>query len=79
MLAMVESLKNSDLILESKMAELNQNKISLKPGWPDSVWKLYLGNKSHTTQLFSRILQNDCSKKTWDKGAKLVSAYEKLF
>ena len=40
----------------------------------------YLGNNnSHTTQLFTRILQNGCSKKTWEKGAELVSAFEKLF
>ena len=34
-------LKNSDFILESKMAELNQNKNSKQPDWPDAVWKLY--------------------------------------
>ena len=34
-------LKNSDFILESKMAELNQNKISKQPDRQDSVWKLY--------------------------------------
>ena len=39
----------------------------------------YLGNKSHTTQLFTRILQNGSSKKTWEKDAELVSAHEKLF
>ena len=39
----------------------------------------HLGNKSHATQLFTRILQNGCSKKTREKGAELVSAYEKLF
>ena len=34
-------LKNSDLILESKMAELNEN-INLKqPDQPDAVLKLY--------------------------------------
>ena len=30
-------LKNSDLILESKMAELNQNEISKQPDRQDSV------------------------------------------
>ena len=30
-------LKNSDLILESKMAELNQNKNSKQPDGPDAV------------------------------------------
>ena len=34
-------LKNSDFILESKMAELNQNKNSKQPDRPDAVWKLY--------------------------------------
>ena len=34
-------LKNSDFILESKMAVLNHNKNSKKPGRRDAVWKLY--------------------------------------
>ena len=34
-------LKNSDFILESKMAELNQNKNSKQTDRPDTVWKLY--------------------------------------
>ena len=29
-------LKNSDFILESKMAELNQNQNSKQPDWPDA-------------------------------------------
>ena len=33
--------KNSDFILESKMAELNQNKNSKQPHQPDVVWKLF--------------------------------------
>ena len=40
-LANFHRLKNSDFILESKMAELNQNKNSKQPGWPDAVWKFY--------------------------------------
>ena len=28
-------------ILESKVAELNQNKSSKQPDWPDAVWKRY--------------------------------------
>ena len=36
----VERLENSDLILECKMAELNQNK-SQQQGWPDAMRKLY--------------------------------------
>ena len=34
-------LKNSDFILESKIAELNQNKNSKQPHRPDPVRKLY--------------------------------------
>ena len=37
----VHRLKNSDLILESKMVELNKNKNSRQPDRPDAVWKLY--------------------------------------
>ena len=37
----VYRLKNSIFILESKMAELNQNKNSKQPDQPDPVWKLY--------------------------------------
>ena len=33
--------KNSDLILESKIAELNQNKNSKQLDRPDAAWKLY--------------------------------------
>ena len=34
-------LKNSDFILESKMAELNKNKNSKQPDRPDAVGKLF--------------------------------------
>ena len=34
-------LKNSDFILESKTAELNQNQNSKQADWPDAVWKIY--------------------------------------
>ena len=34
-------VENSNFILENKMAELNQNKKSQKPGWQDSVGKPY--------------------------------------
>ena len=40
-LADFHRLQSSDVILESWMAELNQNKNSKKTGWPDTVWKLY--------------------------------------
>ena len=39
-LGLVEKLKNSDFILESKMAELNQKKYSKHPDWLDAAWKL---------------------------------------
>ena len=37
----MERLKNRDFILESKIAELNQNKKSQQTDWADTVWKLY--------------------------------------
>ena len=37
----IHRLKNSDFILESKKAELNQNKNSKQPDRSDVVWKLY--------------------------------------
>ena len=37
----VYTLKNSNFTLESKMAELNQNKNSKPPDRPETVWKLY--------------------------------------
>ena len=37
----VYRLKNSNFILESKMAELNQNKNSKQPDRPDAVWNFY--------------------------------------
>ena len=61
------------------MTELNQNKKLQQPGWPDSVWKHCFNLEiNHMQQVFTRILQNGCSKKTCEKSAKLISAYEKL-
>ena len=40
-LADFHRLKNSDFILESKMAELNQNKNTKQLDLPDAVRKLY--------------------------------------
>ena len=40
-------LKNSDFILESKMAELNQNKSSTQLDRPDVVRKLYFNLEIH--------------------------------
>ena len=40
-LGLLERLKNSGFILESKMEELNQNKNSKQPDRPDAVWILY--------------------------------------
>ena len=46
-LANFHSLKNSDFILKSKMAELNQNKNSKQPDWPDPLRKLYFTLKKN--------------------------------
>ena len=40
-LGLVESLKDSDLSLESKMAKQNQNNNSKQPDRPDPVQNLY--------------------------------------
>ena len=40
-LAKFHRLKNSNFILESKMAELNQSKNLKQPDRPDAMWKLY--------------------------------------
>ena len=40
-LGVVERLKNSDFILESKIPELNQNQNSEQPDQPDALWKLH--------------------------------------
>ena len=40
-LGLAEKLQNSDFIIESKMAKLNQNKNS-EPDQQNAVWKLYL-------------------------------------
>ena len=37
----VHRLKNINFIVESKKAELKQNKNSKQPNWPDAMWKLY--------------------------------------
>ena len=37
----IKDWKNSGIILESKMGELNQNKTLKQPNRPDAVWKLY--------------------------------------
>ena len=39
-LANFHRLRNSDFILESKMAELSQNKNSKQSDRPDAMWKL---------------------------------------
>ena len=44
-LANFHKLKNSDSILESKMAELNRHKNSKQPYRPDIKILFYLGNK----------------------------------
>ena len=83
MLGLVERLKNSDLILESKMAELNQNKKSQQPGWPDSVWKLYfILEINHIQHNYLQVFyENGYSKSirklAWKESSRLP-AYEKL-
>ena len=47
MLWLVERLKNSDFILETKMGEVNQNKNSKQPYRRDAVWKLYFTLEIH--------------------------------
>ena len=71
-------LKNSNFILESKMAELNQNKNSKQPDRQNAVWKLcfiYLGNKwiAQLTKLFTYVLQNRCSSDMRNVSGKLSS------
>ena len=41
-LGLVQRLKSSDCILESKMVELNKNKNLKSPDWSDDVGKVYL-------------------------------------
>ena len=51
-LALVQRLKTGVFILESKMAELNQNKISNKSSdWPDAVWELYFTSEINNQQI----------------------------
>ena len=40
-LGLGEKLKNSDFILESKMAEVTQNKNSIQLDQPNIMWTLY--------------------------------------
>ena len=56
-LANFHRMKNSDFILESKMAELYQNKNSQQPDRPDAVWKLHftLKSDSHLPEKFCLI------------------------
>ena len=55
----VYRMKNSDLIWEIKMAELNQNKDSKQPDRSETVWE----NKwiAILINLFTHVLQNRCS------------------
>ena len=60
-LANFHRLKNSDFILESKIAELNKNKNSKQSDWPDAVWKLYFTLKikwtAQLTKVFTHVLE----------------------
>ena len=58
-------LKNSDFILENKIAELNQNKNLKQLDRPDAVRKhICFGNEgiAQLTKLFTHVLQNRCFK-----------------
>ena len=51
----VHRLKKQNFILESKNAELNQNKNWKQSDWPDAAWKLYFTfdlNEYHNWQIF---------------------------
>ena len=63
-LGLAEGWKNSNFILETKIATLNQNKNSKQPDRPDAVWKLYFTLQINElfAQLFARVLQKRCSK-----------------
>ena len=55
--------KNSDFILESKMAELHKNINSNQSDWPYAVWKLYMIfkiNEQHVNKTFYTCSTN-CS------------------
>ena len=55
-------LKNNDLILESKIAELNQNKNSKQGDRLDEAWKLcFTLPIAQLTKPFAHVLQNCCS------------------
>ena len=41
MLELLKRSKRSNFILETNMAELNQNQNSKKPDRPDAMWNLY--------------------------------------
>ena len=63
-LANFHRLKNSNFILERKMAELNQNQNSKKPDRPYPVCEdviLLWKQIAQLTKLFTRVLQNLCS------------------
>ena len=73
-------LKTSDLILESKMAELNQNKKLQQPDWPDSVWKFYLNlGTNHIQQNCLHVFYKMVFlKKLVRKAPNELAAYEGL-
>ena len=46
-LGLLERLKNNDLILESEIAQLNQDKKPKQPDWPDAVRKIYFTSETN--------------------------------
>ena len=58
---LVENLKNSNVILEGELVELNQNNNLIQPDQTDAVLKLYFTFEmtiGHLAELFTRVLQN---------------------
>ena len=65
------------------MVELNQNKNSQQPDWPDSLWKLYFILEINHIQrnCLHVYYKNGCSKsikKLATKTPSYLAAYEKL-
>ena len=67
----VHRLNNIDFILVSKIAELNQNKSSKQPDFPDTVWKLYFNLEKKNNSTISKTFY------TWST-EPLFLKYEKI-
>ena len=62
------------------MAELNQNKKSQQPGWPDSEWKLYfIFGVNHMQHNYLHVVYEMVFLRTFvRKAPNQLAAYEKL-